>query len=60
MTIGFLAYGVTYMRGLAGTYSALGLTLRGLAIAVIITAGDILVALSSGLIAGTWKRTFGV
>lgn len=60
MTIGFLAYIVTYMRGVAGTYSALGLTLRGLAISVIITAGDILVALSSGLIAGTWTRTFGV
>lgn len=60
MTIGFLAYSVTYVRGLAGTYSTLGLIVRSLVVAVIITAGDILVGLSSGLIAGTWTRMFVV
>ena len=48
------------MRGMAGTYSRLGLTLRALGLAVIITIGDIIVAIASGLGASHWIKLTGV
>jgi hypothetical protein len=59
MIVTLIAYAATYMRGMAGTYSTLGLTLRAIAISVIITIGDIVVAISSGIGASVWIQQFG-
>lgn len=59
MVITLMVYAGTYMRGMSGTYSTLGLALRALAVSVIITIGDIAVAISSGIGASGWIHLFG-
>jgi len=60
MGVGYLAYGLTYARGMAGGYSSLGLIIRAFAVAFIISVGDILVAIAASAISGVWIRFFGL
>lgn len=59
MSVGYLAYGLTYMRGMAGMFSRIRLLIRAAAISLIISIGDILVAFGAGIGAGFWIRIFG-
>lgn len=59
MSLTFIVYIATYMRGMAGTYSTVGLTVRAVILSVTITAGDIAVAIASGFGARGWIHIFG-
>lgn len=59
MSVGFLAYGITYLRGMAGKYSLIGGIVRAGIVALIVSIGDILVALGAGISAGIWTQLIG-
>jgi hypothetical protein len=59
MVVSLVVYAGTYMRGMAGTYSTLGLALRAIGVSLIITVGDICVAIASGVGASYWINYFG-
>ena len=52
--ITYLVYGLTYVRGMWGSYSMIGLVLRALTVALIISIADIVVSLGSGVGASLW------
>jgi len=54
MGLTYLIYGLTYVRGMWGSYSPVGLALRALAVAFIISIGDIIISLGSGIGASMW------
>ena len=49
-----MAYVATYMRAMRGNYPGTGLGVRALAIATIITVGDIVVAIAAGVASSVW------
>jgi len=56
MAIGFLAYIVTYARGMEGRHSKWGLLWRAVFLASIVTITDFIVAIIAGTGAGYWAE----
>lgn len=52
--VGYLVYGLTYARGMAGSLSKLKLWVRAFFIGLIVTITDVLVALTASVGGGVW------
>lgn len=56
LTVGFLAYIITYGRGMRGRFPTWGLLVRAVLLAIIVTITDFIVAIIAGTGAGYWAE----
>ena len=56
MGVTFLAYIITYGRGMSDRFSLLGLLARGVFLAIVVTVADFIVAIIAGTGAGYWAE----